>query len=240
MTVLAPGNIVSGGQGVLAEPGQHRAPSAALRAQPMFDCATPLLPPLLPKPGIPVLTLPGFDAVRLQRGSPTSAGDGCRDVACVTMPACGRRPSLCRSFAHAPSQPLRGRCCRSSATLRMGRRSPAAHAAGCAGAGLFQQPDPANLPRAAPRHGRRRAAGAGRLAADGDRVRRRATDTASATLQFRTRLSNGRTITTAARLNRPTLPRRCRRSPSRCYRGGADPGRTPTRPTTGCSPSAAG
>lgn len=49
VTVLTPGNIVSGGQGVLAETGQHRVPSAALRAVPMFDCATPLLTPLLPK-----------------------------------------------------------------------------------------------------------------------------------------------------------------------------------------------
>ena len=48
VTVLTPGSVASGGQGVLAEPGQHSAPSAALRAQPMFDCATPLLPPLLP------------------------------------------------------------------------------------------------------------------------------------------------------------------------------------------------
>ncbi len=48
VTVLAPGNVTSGGQGVLAEPGQHNAPSATLRAAPMFDCATPLLPPLLP------------------------------------------------------------------------------------------------------------------------------------------------------------------------------------------------
>jgi protein-L-isoaspartate(D-aspartate) O-methyltransferase len=48
VTVLTPGNVTSGGQGVLAEPGQHNAPSATLRAAPMFDCATPLLPPLLP------------------------------------------------------------------------------------------------------------------------------------------------------------------------------------------------
>ncbi len=48
VTVLAPGNVTSGGQGVLAEPGQQNAPSATLRAAPMFDCATPLLPPLLP------------------------------------------------------------------------------------------------------------------------------------------------------------------------------------------------
>ncbi len=48
VTVLTPGNVVSGGQGVLAEPGQHGAPSAMLRAAPIFDCATPLLPPLLP------------------------------------------------------------------------------------------------------------------------------------------------------------------------------------------------
>ncbi len=48
VTVLTPGNIVSGGQGVLAEPGRHNAPSATLRAAPIFDCATPLLPPLLP------------------------------------------------------------------------------------------------------------------------------------------------------------------------------------------------
>ncbi len=48
VTVLTPGNVASGGQGVLAEPGQHSAPSATLRAAPMFDCATPLLPPLLP------------------------------------------------------------------------------------------------------------------------------------------------------------------------------------------------
>jgi len=50
VTVLTPGNVVSGGQGVLAEPGQHGAPGATLRAQPVFDCATPLLPPLLPPP----------------------------------------------------------------------------------------------------------------------------------------------------------------------------------------------
>jgi len=48
VTVLTPGNVASGGQGVLAEPGQHSAPSATLRAAPMFDCATLLLPPLLP------------------------------------------------------------------------------------------------------------------------------------------------------------------------------------------------
>lgn len=50
VTVLAHGNAASGGQGVLAEAGQHGAPNAALRPQPMFDCTTPLLPPLLPKP----------------------------------------------------------------------------------------------------------------------------------------------------------------------------------------------
>jgi len=50
VTVLAPGNVTAGGQGVLAEPGQHNAPSGTLRAQPMFDCTTPLLPPLLPTP----------------------------------------------------------------------------------------------------------------------------------------------------------------------------------------------
>ncbi len=50
VTVLTPGNVASGGQGVLAEPGQHGAPNAVLRAQPVFDCATPLLPPLLSKP----------------------------------------------------------------------------------------------------------------------------------------------------------------------------------------------
>ena len=50
VTVLAHGNGASGGQGVLAEPGQHGTPNAVLRPQPMFDCATPLLPPLLPKP----------------------------------------------------------------------------------------------------------------------------------------------------------------------------------------------
>ena len=50
VTVLAPGNATSGGQGVLAEPGQHSAPTATLRAAPIFDCATPLLPPLLPAP----------------------------------------------------------------------------------------------------------------------------------------------------------------------------------------------
>ena len=48
VTVVMPGNVLSGGQGVLAEPGQHGAPSAKLRAAPIFDCATPLLPPLLP------------------------------------------------------------------------------------------------------------------------------------------------------------------------------------------------
>jgi len=48
VTVLTPGNVALGGQGVLAEPGQHSAPSATLRAAPVFDCATPLLPPLLP------------------------------------------------------------------------------------------------------------------------------------------------------------------------------------------------
>jgi len=50
VTVMTQGNGASGGQGVLAEPGQHGAPNSVLRAQPMFDCATPLLPPLLPKP----------------------------------------------------------------------------------------------------------------------------------------------------------------------------------------------
>ncbi len=50
VTVLTPGNAASGGQGVLAEPGQHDAPNPVLRAQPVFDCATPLLPPLLPAP----------------------------------------------------------------------------------------------------------------------------------------------------------------------------------------------
>ena len=48
VTVLTPGSVASGGQGVLAEPGQQGAPSATLRAAPMFDCATPLLLPLLP------------------------------------------------------------------------------------------------------------------------------------------------------------------------------------------------
>jgi len=50
VTVLTPGNAAAGGQGVLAEPGLHSAPSAVLRAQPMFDCTTPLLPPLLQAP----------------------------------------------------------------------------------------------------------------------------------------------------------------------------------------------
>ncbi len=50
VTVLAHGNAASGGQAVLAEAGQHGVPNAALRPQPMFDCTTPLLPPLLPKP----------------------------------------------------------------------------------------------------------------------------------------------------------------------------------------------
>lgn len=49
VTVLAVGAALVG-KGVLAEPGQHGAPSAVLRAQPVFDCATPLLPPLLTKP----------------------------------------------------------------------------------------------------------------------------------------------------------------------------------------------
>jgi len=50
VTVLTPGKVASGGQGVLAEPGQHDAPHSTLRAQPMFDCTTPFLPPLLPPP----------------------------------------------------------------------------------------------------------------------------------------------------------------------------------------------
>ncbi len=49
VTVLTPG-AAPGGQGVLAEPGRHDTPNATLRAQPVFDCATPLLPPLLPAP----------------------------------------------------------------------------------------------------------------------------------------------------------------------------------------------
>ena len=50
VTVLTPGNAASGGQGVLAEPGQHDAPNPVLRTQPVFDCTTPLLQPLLPVP----------------------------------------------------------------------------------------------------------------------------------------------------------------------------------------------
>ena len=50
VTVLTPGNAASGGQGVLAEPGRHDAPNPVLRTQPVFDCTTPLLPPLLPAP----------------------------------------------------------------------------------------------------------------------------------------------------------------------------------------------
>lgn len=44
VTVLASGTVLTGGQGVLAEAGG----SGAVRAQPAFDCSTPLLPPLLP------------------------------------------------------------------------------------------------------------------------------------------------------------------------------------------------
>ena len=50
VTVLAEGNAASGGQGVLAEAGQHDVPGAGVRAQPAFDCTTPLLPPLLAAP----------------------------------------------------------------------------------------------------------------------------------------------------------------------------------------------
>ena len=38
------------GQGVLAEPINPAAPNTVLRAQAHFDCATPLLPPLRPRP----------------------------------------------------------------------------------------------------------------------------------------------------------------------------------------------
>lgn len=48
VTVLTTGSVAAGGQGVLAEAGQHGSPNAVLRAQPVFDCTTPLLPPLLP------------------------------------------------------------------------------------------------------------------------------------------------------------------------------------------------
>jgi protein-L-isoaspartate(D-aspartate) O-methyltransferase len=38
------------GQGVLAEP-VHVGPTTTLRAQPFFDCATPMLPPFVPRAG---------------------------------------------------------------------------------------------------------------------------------------------------------------------------------------------
>ena len=50
VTVLIPGSVTSGGQGVLAEAGRHTAADGVLRPQPAFDCATPLLLPLLPAP----------------------------------------------------------------------------------------------------------------------------------------------------------------------------------------------
>jgi len=46
VTVLTTGNLEAGGQGVLAEPGRPDAPNPVLRAQPAFDCTTPLLPQL--------------------------------------------------------------------------------------------------------------------------------------------------------------------------------------------------
>jgi protein-L-isoaspartate(D-aspartate) O-methyltransferase len=49
VTVLSPGEG-AGGYGVLAEPGRPDAPNSVLRAQPVFDCATRLLPPLVPAP----------------------------------------------------------------------------------------------------------------------------------------------------------------------------------------------
>ncbi len=48
VTVLAPSPGL--GKGVLAEPVNPGAAEVVLRAQPFFDCATPYLPTLLPKP----------------------------------------------------------------------------------------------------------------------------------------------------------------------------------------------
>ena len=50
VTVLARGNVASGGQGVLAEISPGSTAAAGLRSQPAFDCTTPLLPPLLAAP----------------------------------------------------------------------------------------------------------------------------------------------------------------------------------------------
>jgi protein-L-isoaspartate(D-aspartate) O-methyltransferase len=48
VTVLAQGGI---GRGVLAEPIRPDIPAPGLRSQAHFDCATPLLTPLMARPG---------------------------------------------------------------------------------------------------------------------------------------------------------------------------------------------